>query len=316
MMTNGILLIDKPEGITSAKSVLKIKKALGIKKAGHTGTLDPFATGVLIVCLNRATKIVQYLSELDKVYVGTMVLGITTDTQDFTGTVQKIKTIDTRNMGFSEIKKVFLSFRGDLWQIPPMFSALKHKGLRLYNLARQGIAIKVAPRQVRISQLKIIKIQYGRYPSITFQVRCSKGTYIRTLCHDIGQSMGFGAYLSNLRRIQIGRYGINESVPLEHFLKTSSKEQYDQFVIPLERALSHLNKIILPDNRELMKRIKNGGHFLENEIREKEISLETNDVLKKIFSVYTSEGHLIAIAKNLGKFSNDLNRYKVDKQLS
>lgn len=316
MMTNGILLIDKPEGITSAKSVLKIKKALGVKKAGHTGTLDPFATGILMVCLNRATKIAQYLSELDKVYVGTMVLGITTDTQDFTGTVQKIKTIDPGNMDFGEIKKAFLSFRGDIWQIPPMFSALKHKGIRLYNLARQGITIKVAPRQVRISQLKMIKIKYGRYPSITFQVRCSKGTYIRTLCHDIGQSTGFGAYLSNLRRIQIGRYGINESVPLKYFLKKSSKEQYHQFVIPLNRALSHLNKIILPDNRELVKRIRNGGHFLENEIRGKEISLETNNALKKIFSVYSSQGHLIAIAKDLGKYSNLLNRYKVDKQLS
>ena len=315
MITNGILLIDKPEGITSARTVSRIKKALRIKKAGHTGTLDPSATGILIVCLNRSTKIAQYLSSLDKVYMGTMVLGITTDTQDFTGKIQEIKTINPKKLNTSEIKSVFFSFQGDIWQIPPMFSALKHKGRPLYSLARKGIKVNLAPRKVRISQLKILKIQYDRYPSITFQVRCSKGTYIRTLCHDIGKSLGFGAYLSSLRRIQIGNYSINESIPLKQFLRMSTSGQHHQLIIPLHRALSHMNKIVLLNNRELLDRVKNGGHISEKEIKEKEIVPGINAGLTEIFVVYSSEGHLTAIAKNLGKFSNRMNRYKVDKIL-
>jgi tRNA pseudouridine55 synthase len=313
-MINGILIIDKPEGMTSAKTVSKIKGALKSNKAGHTGTLDPFATGILIVCLNNATKIAQYLSDLDKTYIGTMVLGITTDTQDLKGRIQKIIPVDQKKLNPREINKVFSKFQGDIWQIPPMFSALKYKGLRLYSLARKGIKIKLVPRKITIYQLNLIHTRYDRYPSITFQVRCSKGTYIRTLCHDIGKALGFGAYMSHLRRIEIGNYVISKSIPLGQFLKLPYREQQYKHILPLDLALNHLNKIILTGEVGIEDRIKNGGQFSEKEIGEKIIS--SNAALKDIFTIYSSKGYLIAIAKRLGESLKEANRYKVEKLLT
>ena len=197
-MRDGILIIDKPEGISSAKTVYKIKKLLKLNKVGHTGTLDPFATGVLVLCLNRSTKEAAYFINLDKTYIGTMILGISTDTQDLTGKVIKVNSIkrEQKRLTQYEIEGVFKKFQGDIWQTPPMHSAIKSKGKPLYLLARKGIKIKVEPRKVKIQQLSPLKVRWDIYPSISFKVKCSKGTYIRTLCKDIGDYLGFGAYLS------------------------------------------------------------------------------------------------------------------------
>lgn len=224
-MIDGILMIDKPEGISSAKAVSKIKKKLHLNKAGHTGTLDPFATGLLIVCLNHATKIAGYLSDLDKTYLGTMILGIATDTQDLTGKVIKVNPIKPNQLKLEEIEDVFKKYRGEISQIPPMFSAKKSQGQKLYQLARKGIKIELTPRKVKIFQLNLLRVKFDRYPSITFQVKCSKGTYVRTIAHDIGEYLGWGAYLSHLKRTHIGKISVNQAIKLDDFLKLPFEEQ-------------------------------------------------------------------------------------------
>jgi len=307
---NGILNINKPEGLTSAKTVSIIKEILKLKKAGHTGTLDPFATGMLIVCLNRATKIARYLSNLDKEYIGTMVLGITTDTQDLKGKVLTINVIDPQKLKTIELREVFAKFRGDIWQIPPMFSAIKYKGRRLYSLARKGIKIDLDFRKTKIHQLNILNIKYDRYPSIVFRVRCSKGTYVRTLCHDIGQSLGYGAYVSQLKRTAIGNHTIKSSVDLDLFLKMSYEEQCSH-ILSIDHVLSHLKKIILTESREVVNRVKNGGQFSEQEVSE---FVPGNHIkLSDKFRVYSSNGHLLAVAEKSEKSSNNLNIYKIEK---
>ena len=312
-MINGILNINKPEGITSAKAVSKIKKKLQLKKAGHTGTLDPFATGILLICFNRATKIAQYLSVLDKEYVGIMVLGVTTDTQDLKGKVLKIKNVNHQALNIDNLEEVFASFQGRLWQKPPMFSALRHKGLRLYSLARKGIEIDLDPRKIFIKQISILKIKYDYFPSITFRVKCSKGTYIRTLCNDIGQKLGCGAFLSRLERTEIGNHNIQQSIGLDKFLRMPFQEQYKN-ILSIDKALNNFNKIILLKDKEIEDRVKNGVPFSEKEISEI-INEEGNNKFNDRFRVSSYDGNLLAIGKKVEDFDYT-KKYKVEKVFS
>jgi|LSQX01.2.fsa_nt_gb tRNA pseudouridine55 synthase len=238
-MRDGILIIDKPEGISSAKTVFKIKKLLKLDKVGHTGTLDPFATGVLVLCLNRSTKEAAYFINLDKTYTGTMILGISTDTQDLTGKAIRINS--QKRLTHDGIESAFRKFKGDIWQTPPMYSAIKSKGKPLYRLARKGIKIKVEPRMVTIHQLSLLKIRQDIYPSISFKVKCSKGTYIRTLCNDIGDYLGFGAYLSSLRRIQVGNISINQSISLDKLMELPPEKQ-ESLILPVSNFLNCKSK--------------------------------------------------------------------------
>lgn len=246
-MKDGILIIDKPEGITSAKIVLKIKKVLNLNKAGHTGTLDPFATGVLVLCLNRCTKKAPYFFNMDKTYSGTMILGISTDTQDLTGRVIKVCTKKRPKLTLDEIKNVFRMFQGEIWQTPPMFSAIKSRGGPLYKLARKGIEIEIAPRKIQIFQLTVLNLRWDKYPSIGFEVKCSKGTYIRTLCSDIGEYLGCGAYLSKLRRIKVGEISINQSIPMDKFMEMSSEKQR-QYILPCSTVINQISQIEITQN--------------------------------------------------------------------
>jgi len=312
-MIKGILNINKPEGITSAKAVSRIKEKLQLKKAGHTGTLDPFATGILLVCLNRATKIAQYLSVLDKEYVGIMVLGVTTDTQDLKGKVLKIKNVNQKNLNIDNLKKVFTSFQGRYWQKPPMFSAIRHKGLRLYTLARKGIEVSLAPRKIFIQQISILKIKVDYFPSITFRVRCSKGTYIRTLCNDIGQKLGCGAFLSQLKRTEIGNHHIKQSIDLDKFLRMPVQEQYKN-IVSIDQALNNFNKIILLQDKEIVDRVKNGGPFYEREIS-RTINEEGNNKFNDRFRISSYDGNLLAIGRKVDDF-DDSKKYKVEKVFS
>lgn len=310
-MKNGILIIDKPEGITSAKTVSKIKETLKIKKAGHTGTLDPFATGVLIVCIGRATKISKYLSDLTKTYDVTMILGISTNTQDIKGKITKIYTFDSNQITTEIIKKVLLNFIGELWQTPPMFSAIRYKGVRLYKLARKGIKVNPAPRKIKIHKLEINKINIDKFPSISFRVHCSKGTYIRTLCNDIGQALGMGAFVSSLRRVEIGKNTICNSISLEKFLKTSENNLY-KYIISEKEALNHFNKILLPEDNNLIKVIKNGGNFTEqeNSIR----ILKNNETFfNDKYIVLLPDGELLAIAHLKKPEPNNQKIFEVEK---
>lgn len=308
-MINGVLNINKPEGITSAKAVQLIKKKLRLDKAGHTGTLDPFATGVLLVCINKATKIAQYLSILDKEYIGTMILGITTDTQDLKGKILKIRNVDQSMINNEKINDIFKSFLGDIWQKPPIFSAKKHKGVRLYSFARKGIKINLSSQKITVHNIEILKIFYDSFPSILFKVKCSKGTYIRALCNDIGEKLGCGAYLSQLKRTEVGNYDIDHSINLDNFLKKSYQEQ-KKLIVTMDQSLNRYKKIILRRDKNITAKIRNGNQFTDNEIR-CIVNGKSKDI-KNIFRVSSDDGNLIAIAK-IREDSDFPKKYKVEK---
>jgi tRNA pseudouridine55 synthase len=213
-----MLLIDKPKDYSSARVVNIIKKKLNIKKAGHSGTLDPNATGLMIVCTNKMTKQLNALLDSDKEYEGVMFLGEKTKSFDSESEVTETKDISgvTEEMIFDIAK----SFMGEIEQVPPMYSAIKYKGKPLYKYARRDIEIERNPRKIVIKEFVILKI---KFPEITFRVHCSKGTYIRTLANDFGDKLGTGAHLKELRRLKIGEYDVKDSIALEEFLKDNIK---------------------------------------------------------------------------------------------
>ncbi|MDR1591130.1 MAG: tRNA pseudouridine(55) synthase TruB [Puniceicoccales bacterium] len=209
---NGILLVDKPMGWTSHDVVAKLRHHLRIRKIGHAGTLDPMATGLLVLLIGNATKVSQYITNQDKTYEGTLCLGQETDSYDGEGEVVAIHEIHASE---EEIRRCAQQFLGDQWQLPPMFSAKKVNGQPLYKLARKGETIEREPRLAKIYEFLIHDISL---PHVTFTVACSKGTYVRTLAHDMGQKLSCGAYLSQLRRTKTGNFRLDRAVILEHLL--------------------------------------------------------------------------------------------------
>ncbi|CAN5717752.1 tRNA pseudouridine(55) synthase TruB [soil metagenome] len=209
-MLNGILVVDKPTGMSSASAVEHVKKRLRAKRCGHGGTLDPFATGVLAICVGEGTKIAQYLLADDKAYRAELVLGRETDTLDRTGvtTAERDASHITREM----IEAALAGRRGEQQQVPPMYSAIKRDGVRLYKQARQGIEVEREPRHVRIDKLALVTYEGTR---VTLDIACSKGTYVRSLADDLGRDLGCGAYLSELRRTQSGMFSIDQAVQLD-----------------------------------------------------------------------------------------------------
>src|ERR1700751_4764273 len=215
---DGVLLVDKAEGMTSHDVVALIRRKLGIKKVGHCGTLDPIATGLLLLTLGRGTKIQDLLMSEDKEYVGTLLLGVTTSTQDRQG-----KIIDRREvpaLDESRVRSVFEKFLGDFYQLPPMVSAKKHGGVPLYKLARQGKVVEREPRLVHVYRYSVDRIAL---PEIDFSVLCSKGFYVRTYVHDIGEALGCGAHLKSLRRIKSGRFDVADAISVDE-IKNGTRE--------------------------------------------------------------------------------------------
>jgi tRNA pseudouridine55 synthase len=219
---DGILVINKPSGMTSHDVINQLRRILQEKKAGHTGTLDPDATGVLPVCLGKATKIIQFLEDKEKGYEGTIAFGVTTDTMDAKG--QIIKISDSTQLKQDEVRQVFDSFIGEIFQTPPMVSAIKVNGKRLYEIARQGKTIDRTPRKIHIDDLQLIRFYEEAIPDIDplrlftkvdFRVLCSRGTYVRSLASDVGDSLGCGAHLSRLVRTRSGHFKIDDSIELE-----------------------------------------------------------------------------------------------------
>jgi len=236
---NSVINIDKPEGITSQQAVSTVRKALGAKKAGHAGTLDPIATGVLLVCLGEATKITRFLSDLDKEYIAVMKLGERTTTYDSEGEV--IQRVEDFSFDRADIEQVLEGFRGTIYQIPPMYSAVKMNGKPLYKLARKGITVQRPPRMVVISRIEVLGFDP---PFLEIRVSCSKGTYIRTLCHDIGEALGVGAHVTALKRTRIGDFRVEDSATIEDI-----KDPLRRGVLPamhgIDSALKHLAEIVL-----------------------------------------------------------------------
>ncbi|MBL0731983.1 MAG: tRNA pseudouridine(55) synthase TruB [Desulfosarcina sp.] len=295
---NGIILIDKPAGISSAKVVTIIKKVLKIKKAGHTGTLDPFATGLLVCCLNNATKIADFLLKDKKGYEAVLHLGVATDTEDLTGKI--IATSDKNNFSEKEINSVFEHFKGKIEQIPPLYSALKHKGVPLYKLARQGTPVQKPARTVIIYDIRILTIDL---PEIRFKVLCSSGTYIRTLASDIGKKLGCGGHLKSLRRIQSGRFFVNDSIELNKLEELSLIKQNDDIlsdrIISMPDALPDIPTLFADAMQT--ERIKNGG-ILTNQ----DFHYDDNAFGDGHAKILDNRNNVIAIVK----YDNQNNIYK------
>ena len=235
---DSIVNLFKPVGPTSFDMVCSVRKILGVKKAGHIGTLDPAAEGVLPICLNRSTRIIQFLSPLQKTYRATLELGSETDTQDATG--RKISTKDPSLVNETKIKQVFQTFVGEKDQIPPMYSAKKKNGIPLYKLARNGINIARDPVKVTIYSIDFIKKEKNQ---VLFEVRCSAGTYIRTLSHDIGKKLGCYAHMVRLTRTKVGLFGLGRTLTLEELKVAYEEGSLPEKLLPLEEALSFLPAI-------------------------------------------------------------------------
>jgi len=209
---DGVLLLDKPQGLSSNHALQRAKRTLDAKKAGHTGTLDPFATGLLVCCLGRATKIATTMLNADKSYLATLKFGAETDTGDLTGQAVFQALGSFRGVSREDLERALMGFRGESDQIPPMYSALKRDGKPLYHYARQGIELERAARRITIHELEVRRFD-GMQAEIL--VSCSKGTYVRTLAQDIGRRLGCGAHLSALRRTRVGPFGLAQAVALE-----------------------------------------------------------------------------------------------------
>jgi len=240
---SGILLIDKPEGPTSAQVVGRVKRILGAKRVGHLGTLDPFASGLLPLAINEATKIAQLFLAAPKSYTGIITLGAETDTEDSTGRVVEVREVPS--FGEREIEKLERAFTGTLRQTPPMFSAIKQGGVRLYDLARKGQSVPRTPREIKIERLRLWKVGPAE---LGFEVSCSKGTYVRTLAADMGRFLGCGAHLKSLRRLSCGHLGLEQAVPFTEIERL--KSQGNLPLLSLNQVLKDLREICL-DNGSL-----------------------------------------------------------------
>jgi len=290
---NGILNIFKPKGISSYQAVKEVRNILGIPKAGHTGTLDPSASGVLLVCIGQATKIAEFLVGMEKHYQGEMILGISTDSQDSEGKIVQRREIKT-DIDEKRIIDIFQKFTGVISQIPPMFSAVHYKGERLYRLARKGIEVKRSPKEIKIYKLNLMNFNQ-KTAIVKFEVICSKGTYIRTLCNDIGDELGCGAHLLNLVRKKVGNFSIEDSLNLEELKKEKSLGK--RYLISIDSALDELDKITVKS--EATKTVLNGGMISSEQIIEIPNGLKTRK--NNFFKIFDLEGNFLSIGTSIKK---------------
>ena len=282
-MVHGVINIYKEKGFTSHDVVAKLRGIVGQKKIGHTGTLDPDAVGVLPVCLGKATKLCDMLTDKNKTYETVLLLGKTTDTQDISGTVLEEKAVE----GLSEesVKACVDSFVGDLMQVPPMYSALKVNGKKLYELAREGIEIERKARPITIFSIHIKEVNL---PRVRMEVSCSKGTYIRTLCHDIGETLGVGGCMEELIRTKVSRFEIKDSVTLEEVREYKDTNRLEEILVPIDEMFSQYEKVtLLPEGAAYAY---NGNFFLPKHIQEQKIWSDNEQV-----RVYDERGTFIAI---------------------
>ena len=285
---NGILLLDKPLGISSNRALQQVKNLFHAKKAGHTGNLDPLATGVLPLCFGEASKVTAFLLDSNKRYTCTAQLGITTTTGDKEGDF--LQTRDINHQQLANIESILEQFRGNIQQIPPMYSALKHKGQPLYKLARQGIEIERKARDITIHELNLIE---QTNDTLTLDILCSKGTYIRTLAEDIGESLNCGAHLSALRRTNVAPFDCSKLYTIEEIQILAENNQLSDTLLPIDSALIKLPKIILSD--EEAQRIRHGLKVTRDNLPKSDmirLYLENNDFIG--IGRYSSDQQLAA----------------------
>ncbi len=251
---DGIVVINKPYGITSHQAVQSVRRLFNGSKAGHSGTLDPIATGVLPVCLGRATRLVEYIIEHPKSYRAALTLGKTTDTDDSAGQVIDISAPPILQL--SQLKEILSKFQGDIEQLPPRYSAVKYKGKPLYRWARKGKEVPRKIRQAKIYEIKLLEYNPEREPQLVFDVKCSKGTYIRTLAYDMGQVIGCGGHLFSLSRLAVGPFIIDNSYSPEQLTEMKARGQIEDSIWPMDSALAMMPALVLGD--EKINALKNG----------------------------------------------------------
>ncbi len=276
---DGVINVNKPLGMTSHDVVYRLRRILGIKKIGHTGTLDPDASGVLPMCIGKGTKMAEYLTATDKCYMAQMTLGAFTDTQDASGEILESFEV---NVTEDEIRNTIESFIGEIEQIPPMYSAIKINGKKLYELAREGKSVEREARRVKIKSIEIKKIDLEKN-IVDMLVSCSKGTYIRTLCNDIGEKLGCGGYMSALERTKSGRFCIEDAFMLDEIEEMAGKFDFS-FMVPIGEVLSEYKKIVLAEKNA--KRLRNGI----------KISVEGLEESEK-YRVFDEQGMFLALAE-------------------
>ena len=289
---NGILILDKPKGLTSRDVVNIACKSLNTKKIGHTGTLDPDAEGVLPVCVGKATKLCELLLEKSKTYQAMFILGLTTDTQDISGNVLKESDV---NVTREDIEKAIMSFVGGYDQIPPMYSALKVNGKKLYELAREGKEVERKPRRVVLDNIDIIDIS-DDLKHITIRVDCSKGTYIRTLCHDIGEKLGCGACMETLLRTKVDMYELDKALKLCEVETLVKEDNLSQHLVSIEDILKGYPKVNVVENAD--KLLYNGNKLNFKSVVPRNV--------KESVRVYDSKDNFVA----LYEYDNKYNEYK------
>ncbi|AIQ42031.1 tRNA pseudouridine(55) synthase TruB [Paenibacillus sp. FSL R7-0297] len=245
----GVLAVYKPAGFTSHDVVAKARRILGMKRIGHTGTLDPQVTGVLPLCLGRATRVVEYIQELPKEYVATLRLGFASDTEDLTGTITE--SVEEVQVTEAEVLAVLNSFKGVISQVPPMYSAVKVDGKRLYELAREGKTVERKSREVEIYEIEMQGMVWsGNYPDITFRALCSKGTYIRTLCVDIGRALGVPGVMVKLERTMSAGISASHCLTLEQIAEYKEAGTLEEHLIAADEAISHLPKHTVAEEKK------------------------------------------------------------------
>jgi tRNA pseudouridine55 synthase len=278
---DGILVVDKPAGISSAKVVAQVKSILKARKAGHAGTLDPFATGVMVCLIHRATKLSRFFLHSRKTYEAVLRLGRETDTQDCTGTVTA--EADPGMIEETDLQAVFNRFKGRQMQSPPAYSALKHQGVPLYKLARRGKAVQKPDREIDISELTIQEVAL---PDIRFRVTCSAGTYVRTLAADIGRALECGGHLAALRRTASGRFTLAEAVPLDRLAETAEAGPIEDRMIPMAEALTGM--AVHSADKPLTQKIRYGNTITVRDLP----PLKTDGGYVKVLD---KEGNLLAV---------------------
>lgn len=294
----GVIAVDKPQNITSAKVVAHVKRLLNARKVGHAGTLDPFAQGVLVCCINDATRLAKFLLAGDKTYEATLKLGVETDTQDSSGTV----TAESRGVDCSEntIRSVVKQFEGRSEQQPPVFSALKHKGTPLYKWARKGSPVQKPARKVHISSINILEI---KLPLVHFKVCCSAGTYIRTLCADIGRQLGCGGHLLALKRLKSSGFKIQQAISLPALEKLALAGEYSSFIVSMADALPDMPAVVADQN--LIEKIRHGKPVTKKDLSFDPVFAKRNTHAAniKIVDAGNRLRAVLNVIKNQDKFS-------------
>jgi len=301
---DGILPLWKPQGMTSHDCVFKVRKMLKMKKVGHTGTLDPDVTGVLPICLGRATKVAEYITNAGKEYEGEVTIGFSTTTEDSSGEKIEEKIVE-KSFSRSEMIELLNSFEGEIKQTPPMYSAVKVNGKRLYEYARKGIEVERPTRTVKIYHIELLDDREsfeGDTINFRFRVRCSKGTYIRTLAVMIGEKLGYPAHMSYLTRISSGSFTKQDCVTFSELEEHIEENTLENIILPLERGLYDLPKIEISDT--LAEKVKNGavlpkealnwsGEFLESALFHQ----------NKVIAIYTAHKEKPGLIKPIKVFS-------------